>query len=266
MRDPFPAARINGILALSATQSFYSLKETATKVMPALCHLTMDPEKIVRDQAFKALKGFVGKLEKVSEDPSLAEQMEADLNTSGSEVTTASATWASWAVSSLTSKFYRSSTTTTNPAGNVSGGTLSAGTSSATIKTGTQELNHQKDDSRKQSSSDSERVSSKMEAEGNTQTEGWDDDWIDEDEVVFDENDQPESSKPTSTQPSKQESNTGWEDDFLNESSWNESKAITRRKSEVETAEKKSTVKETRPRGVKGSSKGPLKLGAQKIS
>lgn len=75
MRDPFPPTRINGILALSATQSFFSIKETATRVMPALCHLTIDPEKTVRDQAFKALKGFMGKVEKVSEDPTLAEQM-----------------------------------------------------------------------------------------------------------------------------------------------------------------------------------------------
>lgn len=75
MRDPFPPARIAGILALSATQNFYSLRDTATKVMPALCHLTMDPEKSVREHAFKALLGFVSKIEKVSEDPSLAAQM-----------------------------------------------------------------------------------------------------------------------------------------------------------------------------------------------
>ena len=75
MRDPFPPTRVNGILALSATQAFFSIKETATKAMPALCHLTIDPEKSVRDHAFKALKGFVGKVEKVSEDPSIAEQL-----------------------------------------------------------------------------------------------------------------------------------------------------------------------------------------------
>ncbi|RWS10279.1 N-terminal kinase-like protein [Dinothrombium tinctorium] len=89
MRDPFAPARIAGILALAATQNFYSLKDTATKIMPALCHLTMDNEKSVRDQAFKALKGFINKVEKVSEDPSLSEQMEADVNTSGNVSSTA---------------------------------------------------------------------------------------------------------------------------------------------------------------------------------
>lgn len=135
MRDPFPPARISAILALCATQNFYSLRECATRVMPALCHLTMDPEKSVRDQAFKALKGFISKLEKVSEDPSLAEQMgkflvkgccsnmliefpilEADLNAAGSSASNSlSTSWASWAVGSLTAKFYRSKSTTTPP-------------------------------------------------------------------------------------------------------------------------------------------------------
>ena len=35
----------------------------------------MDPEKTVRDAVFKVLKGFLSKLEKVSEDPSLLEKM-----------------------------------------------------------------------------------------------------------------------------------------------------------------------------------------------
>ncbi|CAG2167246.1 unnamed protein product [Oppiella nova] len=113
MRDPFPPARIAGILALSATQNFYSLRECSTRVMPALCHLVMDPEKQVRDQAFKALKGFVSKMEKVSEDPALAEQMEADLNAAGSNVSsTLAASWAGWAVTSLASKFYRTKPST----------------------------------------------------------------------------------------------------------------------------------------------------------
>lgn len=37
--------------------------------------LTLDPEKSVRDAVFKVLKGFLSKVEKVSEDPSLKEQM-----------------------------------------------------------------------------------------------------------------------------------------------------------------------------------------------
>ncbi|XP_023231416.1 N-terminal kinase-like protein [Centruroides sculpturatus] len=76
MRDPFPPARTAGILAIAATQGFYTLNDCAIKVLPALCQLVVDPDKSVRDQAFKAIKGFLNKLEKVSEDPSLLEQMD----------------------------------------------------------------------------------------------------------------------------------------------------------------------------------------------
>ena len=37
--------------------------------------LTLDPDKSVRDAVFKVLKGFLSKVEKVSEDPSLREEM-----------------------------------------------------------------------------------------------------------------------------------------------------------------------------------------------
>lgn len=75
MRDPFPPARNAGILALAATQQYYLLSEVSARILPALCQLTMDPEKSVRDSAFRTIKGFLGKLEKVSEDPSLRESM-----------------------------------------------------------------------------------------------------------------------------------------------------------------------------------------------
>lgn len=75
MRDPFPPARIAGVLALAATQQYFLLNEVANRVLPALCSLTVDPEKTVREPAFKTIRGFLGKLEKVSEDPSLRETM-----------------------------------------------------------------------------------------------------------------------------------------------------------------------------------------------
>lgn len=75
MRDPFPPARVAGILALAATQQYFLLVEVANRILPALSALTMDPEKSVRDPAFKTIRGFLGKLEKVSDDPSLRESM-----------------------------------------------------------------------------------------------------------------------------------------------------------------------------------------------
>ncbi|KAK9873941.1 hypothetical protein WA026_002294 [Henosepilachna vigintioctopunctata] len=112
MRDPFGPARQAGILALAATQQYYLLNEVASRILPALCQLTMDPEKLVRDSAFRTIKGFLGKLEKVSEDPSLRESMEADVNTATPSLSNAAATWAGWAVTAVTAKFYRSQSDT----------------------------------------------------------------------------------------------------------------------------------------------------------
>ncbi|XP_018327549.1 N-terminal kinase-like protein isoform X2 [Agrilus planipennis] len=112
MRDPFPPARNAGVLALAATQQYYLLSEVSTRILPALCQLTMDPEKSVRDSVFRTIKGFLGKLEKVSEDPSLRESMEADVNTATPSLSNAAATWAGWAVTAVTAKFYRSQSDT----------------------------------------------------------------------------------------------------------------------------------------------------------
>ncbi|XP_046462437.1 N-terminal kinase-like protein [Daphnia pulex] len=109
LRDPFPPARVGGILAFAATQQYYLLNQISNQILPALCVLTGDPEREVRDQAFKVVKGFLSKLEKVSEDPSLRECMEADVNANASpNVTDMASTWAGWAVSAVTSKFYKS--------------------------------------------------------------------------------------------------------------------------------------------------------------
>lgn len=64
-----------GVLALAATQQYFLLSEVAVRILPALCQLTVDLEKSVRDNVFRTIKGFLGKLEKVSEDPSLRESM-----------------------------------------------------------------------------------------------------------------------------------------------------------------------------------------------
>lgn len=71
-----------GILALAATQQYYLLSEIAARIIPALSALTCDPDKTVRDNAFKTIKGFLGKLEKVSEDPTLKEKLEVDVDAS----------------------------------------------------------------------------------------------------------------------------------------------------------------------------------------
>ena len=59
LKDPFPPARIAGINAFAATQQYYSLAETSARVLPMLCSLMVDPEKPVREQAFKVGKKMI---------------------------------------------------------------------------------------------------------------------------------------------------------------------------------------------------------------
>nr|XP_015194347.1 PREDICTED: N-terminal kinase-like protein [Lepisosteus oculatus] len=109
-KDPFPASRAAGVLGLAATHSFYAASECACRILPVLCALTVDPDKSVRDQAFKAIKSFLSKLETVSEDPSKLAEIEKDVHSSASSPGAAAASWAGWAVtgvSSLTSKLIR---------------------------------------------------------------------------------------------------------------------------------------------------------------
>ena len=108
LRDPFAPARLAALNALRSTQMFYPLQSAATQVMPALCHLTIDQEKKVRDEAFKLLNEFIEKVRRVSENPAVIDEIESELEVSYSNNNkfrnTLAGAWASWAVSSFTSK------------------------------------------------------------------------------------------------------------------------------------------------------------------
>lgn len=117
-----------GVSAFSATQQYYPLLEVSTRVLPALCQVTLDNEKSVRDLTFQTIKGFLGKLENVSEDARLKEMIgivfycvlsiinihlnnlqyvfleEEISNTTSSTLPT----WTGWAVNTVASKFYSS--------------------------------------------------------------------------------------------------------------------------------------------------------------
>ena len=80
LKDPFPPSRIASLNAIAATQQFYTVQETGSRVLPVLAPATVDPEKAVRTQALRVIRGFLGKLEKVSEDPSLAEEMDKEVD------------------------------------------------------------------------------------------------------------------------------------------------------------------------------------------
>lgn len=107
LRDPFPPARTAGVMGFLACVEFFSLKDCAVKILPALCSLTMDTERKIRDQVFKAIKLFLGKLEKASEDPESAMNQAAVAEQTPDSAAAGGSSWTGWAVSSLTSKLYR---------------------------------------------------------------------------------------------------------------------------------------------------------------
>ncbi|XP_026573470.1 N-terminal kinase-like protein [Pseudonaja textilis] len=116
-KDPFAPSRAAGVLGFAATHNFFSMKECAFKILPVLSTLTVDPEKTVRDQAFKAIRSFLTKLETVSEDPGQLSELEKDVQAASiSPGVGSAASWAGWAVtgvSSLTSKLIRANAGTT---------------------------------------------------------------------------------------------------------------------------------------------------------
>ncbi|PIK61493.1 putative N-terminal kinase-like protein [Apostichopus japonicus] len=79
MKDPFPPARGAGVLSMMSTLKYFSLRDTAFKVLPTLCTLTVDPDKGVRDQTFKAIQTFLVRQQNVSDNPELAAEIDHDM-------------------------------------------------------------------------------------------------------------------------------------------------------------------------------------------
>ena len=81
LKDPFVHCRVAGLMALMATMDCFDIEDIATKVIPSMAFTLVDKEKyvtsidtpaqpltlrldrLVRDQAFKAMELFVKKLE-----------------------------------------------------------------------------------------------------------------------------------------------------------------------------------------------------------
>ncbi|KAJ6497835.1 armadillo-type protein [Mycena sanguinolenta] len=110
LKDVFVHARVAGLMALMATIDCFEVQELATKVIPNMSFALVDKEKLVRDQAFKAMELFVKKLEThVASMPETAapEASEALGITSPSQATLvnsaagAAGALAGWAISSL---------------------------------------------------------------------------------------------------------------------------------------------------------------------
>ncbi|KAG9084350.1 hypothetical protein FRC06_004114 [Ceratobasidium sp. 370] len=63
LKDTFVHARVAGLMAMMASVECFSGEDVATKVLPAITASLVDKEKLVREQAFKAMEMFVKKVE-----------------------------------------------------------------------------------------------------------------------------------------------------------------------------------------------------------
>ncbi|KAF9268803.1 ARM repeat-containing protein [Marasmius fiardii PR-910] len=63
LKDPFVHARVAALMAFMATIDCFENEELATKVIPNMSFSLVDKERLVRDQAFKAMELFIKKLE-----------------------------------------------------------------------------------------------------------------------------------------------------------------------------------------------------------
>ncbi|KAI1614129.1 SCY1-like protein [Exophiala viscosa] len=113
LRDPFVHGRNAALMALSATIDVFSDDDCATKILPVICISLIDKEKLVRDQANKALDAYLGRVRKYAAtlpDTVLPPETAAATPDTGAAAAPArmgnqnDTSWAGWAISSFTNK------------------------------------------------------------------------------------------------------------------------------------------------------------------
>ncbi|KAI5422835.1 hypothetical protein KIW84_046021 [Lathyrus oleraceus] len=102
LRDTFPPARGAGIMALCATSSNYDITEIATRILPNVVVLTIDPDSDVRSKAFQAIDQFLLMAKQHYEKTNIAEATGGA--GTGSSSIPGNASLLGWAMSSLTLK------------------------------------------------------------------------------------------------------------------------------------------------------------------
>lgn len=108
LRDPFVHARNAALMALSATSEYFTEEDCATRLLPVICPLLIDKEKLVRDQASKAMDSYVQKVRKAASSmpetalppPQASDAPAARMGTPQQS----QPGWTGWAISSFTNK------------------------------------------------------------------------------------------------------------------------------------------------------------------
>ncbi|CAM1501110.1 Fc.00g102720.m01.CDS01 [Cosmosporella sp. VM-42] len=109
LRDPFVHARNAALLALGATVEHFTDEDSAGRILPLICPLLIDKEKLIRDSANRAMdiylqrirKAAAGMPESVLPPPQAADGSAPRM---GTPQPSENAGWTGWAISSFTNK------------------------------------------------------------------------------------------------------------------------------------------------------------------
>lgn len=112
LRDPFVHARNASMMALGATVDVFSDDDCAQRILPSLCPLLVDKEKLVRDSANKTFDAYLTRIRKLAKTlPDTVLPPPSEANPAGNGSTprmstpqTEAASWTGWAISSFTNK------------------------------------------------------------------------------------------------------------------------------------------------------------------
>ncbi|XP_034702841.1 probable inactive serine/threonine-protein kinase scy1 isoform X1 [Vitis riparia] len=101
LRDTFSPARGAGVMALCATSSYYDITEIATRILPNVVVLTIDPDSDVRSKAFQAVDQFLQIVKQYHEKTNAGDTTGSSMGISSIP---GNASLLGWAMSSLTLK------------------------------------------------------------------------------------------------------------------------------------------------------------------
>ncbi|OMO63639.1 Cytochrome P450 [Corchorus capsularis] len=129
LRDTFSPARAAGVMALCATSSYYDVTEIATRILPNIVVLTIDPDSDVRSKAFQAVEQFLQIVKQYNEKINAGDT--AGAASLGISSIPGNASLLGWAMSSLTLKNKPSDQAPVATANNVTAATTTTSTASS---------------------------------------------------------------------------------------------------------------------------------------
>ncbi|EFY93848.1 protein kinase-like protein [Metarhizium acridum CQMa 102] len=109
LRDPFVHARNAALMSLAATAEYFTEEDCAVRILPLVCPLMIDKERMIRDQANRTIDSYLQKVRKAASampdtalpPPKAGETQPARM---GTPQQSGSAGWTGWAISSFTNK------------------------------------------------------------------------------------------------------------------------------------------------------------------